>query len=146
MKILKLMKTVLLFMLFGAGAAVTAGPAVPAGSGKSTNLQSVFVQPANPKEGRDPFYPASTRPYQSAVVPTAKSSELNMDSLVLQGISGQPPQRLVIINKRTFAEGDDAEVSTSQGHLHVHCLEINEKSVVIEVNGQRHELRYEDKQ
>lgn len=138
------MKTVLLCLLCVAGASVKAAP-VPPPPGPATNTLSVFVLPANPKEGRDPFYPASSRPYQSAVVPSAKSTELNLDLLVLQGISGQPPQRLAIINKRTFAVGDDAEVSTSQGRLHIHCLEINDNSAVIEVNGQRHELRYRDK-
>lgn len=127
------------------GVSVMAGPVLPATSA-TTNIHSVFILPTSPKEGRDPFYPASTRPYQSAVVPGAKPSELNLNLLVLQGISGQPPHRLVIVNKRTFAVGDDSEVSTSQGRIRVHCLEINERSAVIEVNGQRHELRYEDKQ
>jgi hypothetical protein len=111
----------------------------------STNYHSVFIIPASSKEGRDPFFPTSNRPYQTAVVPTAATMELNLNSLVLQGISGTPPHQLVIINKRTFAVGDFSEVSTSQGRFHVHCLEINAKSCVIEVNGQRHELRYEEK-
>jgi len=69
-----------------------------------------------------------------------------MSLISLQGVSGQPPQRLAIINKRTFAVGDNLEVSTSQGRIRVRCLEISENSAVIEVNGQRHELRYEEKQ
>jgi len=122
-----------------------AGPA-PQATGSPTNTQSVFIMPTSPADGRDPFYPASSRPYQTAVVSTARTSELNLSLLSLQGVSGQPPQRLAIINKRTFAAGDNLEVSTSKGRIRILCLEINEKSVVIEVNGQRHELRYEDKQ
>jgi len=111
-----------------------------------TNFQSVFIMPASPKEGRDPFFPSSTRPYQSAVLANTPAADLNPNLLVMQGISGMPPNRLVVINKHTFAKGDYAEVSTSQGRIHIHCLEINANSVVIEANGQRHELRYEEKQ
>lgn len=145
---LKSMKTVLLAVLFLAGLRVMAGPVAPAGpvAGATTNSHSVFILPGSPKEGRDPFYPASSRPYQAAVLPTAKTMDLNLDLLVMQGISGAPPNRLVIINKRTFAEGDSSEVSTSQGRIRVHCLEINDHTALIEVNGQRHELRYEEKQ
>lgn len=134
-------------VLFLAGLPVLAGP-VPAVAVTvaTVGAHSVFILPASPKEGRDPFFPASSRPYQTAVVPSAKTSELNLNLLVMQGISGLPPHRLVIINKRTFAEGDDSEVSTSQGRIRIHCLEITANSAVIEVNGQRHELRYEEKQ
>ena len=145
MTFLKSMKSFFCLALFVAGLPVMAQP-VPPVAAAPTNSPSVFILPANPKEGRDPFYPASSRPYQAAVVPAAKTADLNLDLLVLQGISGLPPNRLVIINKRTFAEGDYAEVSTSQGRIRVHCIEINATSAVIEVNGQRHELRYEEKQ
>ena len=141
---LKSMKTVLLSVLFMAGLPVMAGPVLPA-TGATNNTHSVFNLPASPKDGRDPFFPASTRPYQAAVLASAKTADLNLDLLVMQGISGAPPHRLVIINKRTFAVGDDSEVSTSQGRIRIHCLEITANSAVIEVNGQRHELRYEEK-
>lgn len=142
---LKSMKTVLWFALLMALLPAGAAPAAPAAVAV-TNSLSIFVQPASPKEGRDPFFPASSRPYQLAVLPSAKAAEFNLDLLVLQGISGLPPHRLVIINKRTFAVGDLGEVSTSQGRIRINCLEIKAHSVVIEANGQRHELRYEEKQ
>ena len=107
---------------------------------------SIFTQPTISKEGRDPFFPNSTRPYQAAVVPSTRATEVDFDSLVLQGISGVAPNRLAVINKRTLGVGDYAEVSTSKGRIHIHCLEINANSALIEVNGQRHELRYEEKQ
>ncbi|HXI71976.1 MAG TPA: hypothetical protein VNN22_16590 [Verrucomicrobiae bacterium] len=138
-------KLVLLAMLFTSGVRLMAGPVLQVTSA-STNSMSVFIMPASPTDGRDPFYPASTRPYQTSVVPNAKTADVNMSLISLQGISGQPPQRLAIINKRTFATGDNLEVSTSQGRIRVRCLEISENSAVIEVNGQRHELRYEEKQ
>ena len=144
-----MLKQLLLLAFFLVASLASAQPvqpkAVVSTNSVSTNFHSAFIMPATSKDGRDPFFPNSTRPYQTAVVPTAASMELNLNSLVLQGISGTPPHQLVIINKRTFAVGDFSEVSTSQGRFHVHCLEINAKSCVIEVNGQRHELRYEEK-
>jgi hypothetical protein len=105
--------------------------------------RSVFNQPANPREGRDPFFPGSLRPYASNVVPSAPSTDLS--SLVMQGTSGPPEHRLVIINNVTFGVGDDAEVLTSQGRIHIHCLEITDDTTVIEAGGQRRILHYEVK-
>ena len=102
--------------------------------------RSIFLQPASPKEGRDPFFPSSQRPYTSAVVPTTSTKDLSM--LMLQGMSGSPTHRLVIINNVTFAVGDDAEVITSQGRIRIRCVQITGNAVMIEANGERHELHY----
>ena len=107
-------------------------------------VRSVFNQPANPKEGRDPFFPGSIRPYLSAVVPSASTTDLS--SLVMQGASGDPDHRLAIINNVTFGVGDDAEVVTSRGRIRIHCLEITDDGAVIEAGGQRHVLHYAPKQ
>jgi hypothetical protein len=101
---------------------------------------SVFTQPSSPKDGRDPFFPASLRPYASAVVPNAPTTDLT--SLVLQGTSGTPEHRLVIINKVTFGVGDEAEVSTAQGRIRIHCLAITDDAAVVEAGGVRQILRY----
>ena len=106
--------------------------------------RSIFTQPANPQEGRDPFFPSSIRPYQGVPVPGAHAST-DVGALIVQGFSGTPDHRLVIINNVTFAVGDDAEVSTSRGRIHIHCLEIGDNLAVIEANGERHELRYGQK-
>jgi hypothetical protein len=102
--------------------------------------RSIFKQPTNPKEGCDPFFPSSQRPYSSAPIATASTTDLS--GLVLQGISGTSDHRLVIINDVTFAVGDEAEVVTPQGRIRIHCLEIVGDSAVIESNGQRQQLRY----
>ena len=65
-----------------------------------------------------------------------------MSALVLKGISGPPDHRLVIINNHTLGVGDEATLVTPQGPIHIRCLEIKDSSVVIESNGQRHELNY----
>ena len=138
------LKAVLLSAIFAAVLPVMAAPVVQTNETAKLAPRSIFNQPANPQEGRDPFFPSSIRPYQGAVVPSAHASA-DVGALVIQGLSGAPGHRLVIINHVTFAVGDDAEVSTSQGRIHIHCLEISEKSAVIEANGQRHELRYGEK-
>ena len=65
-----------------------------------------------------------------------------MSSLVLKGISGSSDSRLAIINNHTFGVGDEANIVTPQGPIHVRCVEIKDSSVVIESGGQRHELNY----
>jgi hypothetical protein len=105
--------------------------------------RSIFEQPSSPKDGRDPFFPNSMRYFASMVVPTAKPKDLT--SLVIRGKSGTPDHPLVIINDVTFAEGDDRDVITSGGRIHIHCFQIAGDLVVIEANGQHHQLRYDPK-
>jgi hypothetical protein len=111
---------------------VVATPSVP---------RSVFNQPASPKEGRDPFFPGSTRLFASMVIPKANSNDLS--SLVIRGKSGASDHPLVIINDVTFAVGDERDVITPQGRIRIHCLQIVGDLAVIEVNGQHHDLRFE---
>lgn len=124
-----------LVMVLPVAAAPVAQPAAP-----EVVSRSVFVIPANSKDGRDPFFPNSTRPYEtvSAVQPHVG----DVSALVLKGISGPPDRRLVIINNHTFGVGDEANLATPQGPIHVRCVEIKAGSVVIESGGQRHELNY----
>ena len=101
---------------------------------------SAFTIPADTKEGRDPFFPDSTRPYEAAAAANPKVADVT--SLVLKGFSGSLNNRLVIINNHTFAAGDEGDVITPVGRIHLTCIEIKTNSVVIEVGGQRHELFY----
>lgn len=112
-------------------------------AGKTNVMHSVFVLPANPAEGRDPFFPDSTRPYEFAAAANPRVSDIN--SLVLKGFSGAMTHRLVIINNHTFAAGDEGDVNTPTGRIHLRCIEIKTNSVVIEVGNQRHELFYSEK-
>jgi hypothetical protein len=103
--------------------------------------QSVFNTPRTPQEGKDPFFPGSTRIFASltkTVVPPEKA--VPQGELFLKGVSGPASHRLAIINNYTFAEGESGEVRTNSGRVHVHCLEIREESVVIQVAGKRREL------
>jgi hypothetical protein len=127
----------LLSIATGAGLLPAAAqPAAP--SPKLEAPQSVFILPEDAKQGRDPFFPNSQRPYQYNNSQLGHGAQVT--SLRWGGVSGPPNHRLVIINNHTFAEGDEEEVITSQGKILVHCLEINDNSVVVEANGQRIEL------
>jgi len=118
---------------------LTAAPTSRSQTSKTNSLRSVFILPANPTEGRDPFFPKSNRPYEAAMT-TTKTSAVDISALVIRGISGPPDHRLVVINSTTFAAGDVADVFTDQGRIRVHCVEIKPRSVVIEIRGQYHEL------
>jgi|SRR5579862_7273185 len=125
-------------------AMVLATAAAPAPQSSVTNAnRSIFILPTNPREGRDPFFPDSTRPYKFAA--TANPGAADVTSLVIKGFSGSMDHRFVIINNHTFAAGDEGDVVTHGGRIHLSCIEIKTNSVVIEVGGQRHELFYFDK-
>jgi len=115
-----------------------ADPAIP--PDQTETPHSVFTVPADTQEGRDPFFPDSTRPYEAAAAANPKVADVT--SLVLKGFSGSLNNRLVIINNHTFAAGDEGDVTTPVGRIHLTCIEIKTNSVVIEVGGQRHELFY----
>jgi hypothetical protein len=121
--------------VLSAAAAPVAQPSAP-----DVVTRSVFVVPKEPKDGCDPFFPNSTRPYE--IVSAARPHSADMSSLVLRGISGPPNHRLAIINSHTFGAGDEANLATPQGPIHIRCIEVKENSVVIESGGQRHELNY----
>jgi hypothetical protein len=103
--------------------------------------RSVFVVPKTPNEGRDPFFPTSARPYE-VKTQAVQTHFADISSLVLKGVSGPLDHRLAIINNRTLAVGDEQDITTSQGRLHIRCVEIKNNSVVLEIGGERHELKY----
>jgi hypothetical protein len=104
--------------------------------------QSVFVYPNNPSEGRDPFFPGSTRVYDTN--PAKLSQAPSLTELVLKSILGTPPRIFAIINNHTFASGDDEDVTTKSGQrLHIRCVGINPKAgtATVEANGVSEVLR-----
>ena len=131
----------MLAAMFAAASPVAAGSAATPVPAAPQMPRSVFTQPKNPKEGRDPFFPNSTRPYEGIPVPGVKNVT-DFSALVIKGFSGVAPNQLVIINDVTFGVGDDREVRTSEGRIRIHCVGINGSSAVVEMNGQQHTLQY----
>ena len=87
--------------------------------------QSVFTVAGG--KVKDPFFPNSTR---IKTVVTA-APQISSSTFELKAITGPPGARLAIINNRTVANGEDAEVTTPLGRLRIHCVEIRDSSVTI---------------
>ena len=101
--------------------------------------QSVFQIPANPREGRDPFFPNAALGPQPVKVKEA--TPVDFSGFVLNGITS-PPKRTAMINGRTFEPGESGEVKLPSGtRALIKCLEIKSESAIIEVAGQRLELK-----
>jgi hypothetical protein len=105
--------------------------------------KSVFIMPTSPQEGKDPFFPKSTRLFTSVVfvptTPTAKPLPIQLD-LQLKGISGAADHRLAIIGTRTFEVGEEHEMGTGPGRVRVRCIEIKNDSVLIQIGDEQRVL------
>jgi Type II secretion system protein B len=132
----KNLKFSLLISLAAAAGNTFAQPAQKSDDKSTQPVRSVFSMPASPNDGRDPFYPDSSRPYQGI----APAHVVEITTLTVHGFSGTPDNRMVIINNHTFGVGDEGDVLTPGGRVHVRCIEINPNGVVVEANGQRREL------
>jgi len=137
----------LVCLVFAIAAPLRANPkpsAVNAAPVELVIAQSVFVLPSGPSEGKDPFYPRSSRPYASFVLTrtnavaapaVAVSAELH-----LNGISGTAARPLAIINNRTFEVGEEGDVYSNIGRARIRCIEIRPDSVIIQIGGERRML------
>jgi len=83
----------------------------------------------DPKQGKDPFYPRSTR--RETLVASTKRDAIDSSALVLKGFSGPANRRLAIINNLTFEKAEEGEVTTPYGRMRIRCEEIKEESVVV---------------
>ena len=107
-------------------------------------ITSTFLVPASVKEGRDPFFPESIRVF-TLNAPSTTEKPKDLTSLRVLGISGPPGNQLVIINNHTFAVGDDGDVLTTAGRVHLRVMEIQPGAVIVEVDGQTHKINLEDR-
>lgn len=109
-----------------------AAPATPAV--EATERVSTFVIPTSLAEGRDPFFPKSTRfivkPAISAPVTDPGPGPVVLE---LKALSGTAERPLAIINNRTFAEGEEQDVNTTQGKVKVLCLQIDAPGMSVKV-------------
>jgi hypothetical protein len=103
---------------------------------------SIFVVPQKVTEGKDPFFPNSSRVYGAGSSARATNAPSIMADLTLKGISGTVEQPLAIINTTTFTTGEINEVLLKKGRIKVQCLEINmvAGTVLLQVGGDRRQL------
>ncbi len=122
----------------GAHAAVK--PAAPAQ--EAPPPRSVFV--IDPQVGRDPFFPRSTRSPGRIPVktnePVATISSQFPDEIRCQGFSNQRDKRLAIVNGKTVEKGEKFELHIRGLRVSVRCLDMTEKTVLLEANGITKEL------
>ena len=108
--------------------------------------KSIFVIPSNPREGRNPFFPqAAVQPPPPDKTRTSGKQPPKTDAslFVVNGITPVGPRITIIINNHTFEVGESAEIKLANGaKAMVKCLEIRADSVLIEVDGQKIELKF----
>jgi len=126
-----------------AGPKPAAAPAVtntPAADAHEWEIpQSVFHIPTSAREGRDPFFPNAV--FGAQPVKPKEAAPVDLSGFVLNGITS-PPKRTAMINGRTFEIGESGEVRLPNGsRVLIKCIEIKNESAIIDVNGQRQELR-----
>lgn len=138
-----LLKKLLLLALAVAGASPIFGEPPKAAPAKPVPARSVFVLPASIRDGRDPFFPDSTRPYEEASASSARPEAI---AFAVKGISIEHGRAMVIINNHTFAIGDEGDVLTGGRRVHLRLVEIRTDAVVIEANGVRRVLNFATKQ
>jgi hypothetical protein len=96
--------------------------------------KSVFVH--NDPAGKDPFFP-NRRHGTTMVIDTNKPiPTVNTDALFLKGFTGTADRRIALINNQTFAKGEEGEVKLGSGKVKIRVVEIKDKSVIIEIEGQ----------
>ena len=140
----------LLAVLSGSMPALRAAPA-SAGATNSAGAvlehpRSVFITPASPKEGRDPFFPGSMRPFATAAKTNATTVVVDVAAgLALKGFSELAGHRLAIINNHPFEPGESGDVATPEGRVRIRCLEVRKDSVVVEIAGERRELFFRER-
>lgn len=129
-----------------AAPAVAPAPAAKAPPAEVQIPRSVFEDLPS---GRDPFFPNSKRRQPKAPVVSTNAAPVVVERvsksqyLTLSGISGSGDHRLALINNRPFKGGEVGEIRGPNGMIKVECIEIREKSVLIQIEGEseRKELR-----
>lgn len=107
---------------------------------KPAPTRSTFTMPKQFSEGRDPFFPESTRVFQAVMLESPTRSKVEVSSLSVKGYYRDAKSAYVIINNHTFTVGDEGDVPTTGGRIHIKCVDVLPNAVVIEFNGSMHQL------
>ena len=125
------------------GVSAAAGDSAKPAPAKVMPVRSVFVMPTSPTEGRDPFFPQSTRVYEVANASAPVAAHVDeITTLKVKGYIIVNGQAMVTINNHSFMVGDEGDVLTSNGRVHIRCLAIRGGTAVIEAGGQRIDLHF----
>lgn len=127
--------TVCLLLVASARADTAAPTAIaPPGAPKSE-----FID--DPSVGKDPFFPKSPRRKFVPKAPDEKPPDPTVsDSITLRGISSVDGKKLAIINTSTVGEGEEFSIKVNGQVLKGQCIEIKEKSVIINSGGATKEI------
>jgi len=68
------------------------------------------------------------------------NSTVAADAFTVKGVAVVQGHKMAIINNHTFAVGDEGDVLTTSGRVHLRLLDIQTSSVVIEANGTKLEI------
>ncbi len=121
-------------------ASAETGKPAPTAAAKPAPTRSTFTMPKQFTEGRDPFFPESTRVFQAVMLESPATSKVEISSLVVKGYYRDANSAFVIINNHTFTAGDEGDVMTTGGRIHIKCVDVLRNAVVIEFNGSLHQL------
>jgi hypothetical protein len=112
--------------------------------------RSVFEVPKTPKDGRDPFFPESARPFGATAGRTNTAAAPTAINLAFKGLAGTAGAQFATISlvgvegvtaSVNLAAGEEGDIVTPTRRIRVRCIEIKGDSVVVETGGVRRELR-----
>jgi len=120
-------------------ASLRADTAAPPGITPPGAPKSEFID--DPSVGKDPFFPKSPRRKFVPKAPDERPPDPTVpDFITLRGISSADGKRLAIINNYTVGEGEEFSLKFNGQALKVQCIEIKEKSVIINSGGATKEI------
>lgn len=120
-------------------ASLRADTAATSTNAPANGLKSVFND--DPSFGKDPFFPKSPRRKFVPKAPDEKPPDPTVSDLItLRGISFADGKKLAIINTSTVGEGEEFSVKHNGQVLKGQCIEIKEKSVIINSGGATKEI------
>jgi hypothetical protein len=107
-----------------------------AGTNVSDEFVSVFNDQLPRVDTKDPFYPDSAR--EITINQTALTQNQAPKQVVLKlfSIAGSVKKRLAVINNEILAVGEESDVKTTDGKVHVKVIEIGQDYVVAAVQGE----------
>lgn len=105
----------------------------------ASGLKSVFTD--DPSFGKDPFFPKSPRRKFVPKAPDEKPPDPTVPEFIrLQGHSFSDGKKLAIINGYTVGEGEEFSLKSNGQVLKIQCVEIKDKSVIINSGGATKEI------